>query len=157
MIARLSAQKAYLEHAIALVDDLPGPILEIGLGNGRTYSHLRKLAPDRAIYAFDRELRAPACSVPEAAHLAFGDFQATLAAARGRIAPAALAHADFGTDNLDFDDAQAAWLAPLIDTLVAPGAVVVSDRELRAPRWTMLPRLTAHAWPYCIARVGRAP
>ncbi len=154
MIARLSAQKAYLEHAHALVGDLPGPFLEIGLGKGRTFSHLRKLAPDRTIYAFDRTLRAPADAAPDAAHVALGDFRITLAAARGTIAPAALAHADFGSDDRAFDDAAAAWLAPLIDALMAPGGIVASDRPLHAPRWSALPGLPGCAWPYCIARVG---
>jgi hypothetical protein len=157
MIARLSAQKAYLEHALALIADLPGPILEIGLGKGRTYSHLHMIAPDRTIHAFDDALRAPAGCAPDTAHLALGDFRATLAAARGRIAPAALAHADFGTDDPAADAADARWLAPLIDALMAPGAIVVSDRQLHAPRWSPLPGLPAYAWPYYIAQVGRAP
>ena len=36
-IRRLEAQRSCLETAVALVADLPGPILELGLGNGRTF------------------------------------------------------------------------------------------------------------------------
>ena len=39
---------------------LPGHVLEVGLGKGRTYDRLRTLFPQRAIYAFDRELHCPA-------------------------------------------------------------------------------------------------
>ena len=47
-IRRLQAQRACLEVAIARIADLPGPVLEFGLGNGRTYDHLRELLPTRA-------------------------------------------------------------------------------------------------------------
>lgn len=154
MIARLSAQKAFLDFAAARVRDLPGPVLEIGLGKGRTFSHLAKLFPGREIYAFDDGLRAPADSAPEPARLALGDFRLTLAAMRGRIAPAALAHADFGSEDRSFDAGQAVWLAPLIDALMAPGGLVVSDRALAMPRWSPLAGPDGLAWPYHIARVA---
>ena len=41
-IRRLQAQRACLDRAAELVRDLPGPVVEIGLGNGRTYDHLRR-------------------------------------------------------------------------------------------------------------------
>ena len=47
MIRRLEAQRACLASAAEIVENLPGPFLELGLGNGRTYDHLRELAPDR--------------------------------------------------------------------------------------------------------------
>ncbi|MGH6887075.1 MAG: class I SAM-dependent methyltransferase, partial [Geminicoccales bacterium] len=42
-IRRLEAQRACLDLAAARIADLPGPVLELGLGNGRTYDHLREL------------------------------------------------------------------------------------------------------------------
>ena len=50
-IRRLSAQRDILNHVHGDLD-LPaeGPIMEIGLGNGRTFNHLRELFPDRASY-----------------------------------------------------------------------------------------------------------
>ncbi|MBL8839852.1 MAG: hypothetical protein JNL66_26585 [Alphaproteobacteria bacterium] len=154
MIARLSAQKAFLDFAASQVRDLPGPILEIGLGKGRTFSHLAKLFPSREIYAFDDGLRAPADSAPEPARLALGDFRLTLAAMRGRIAPAALAHADFGSEDRGFDAGQAVWLAPLIAALMAPGGLVVSDRALSMPGWTPLAGPEGLEWTYHAARAG---
>lgn len=154
MIARLTAQRAWLEHAATLIADLPGPVLEIGLGKGRTFSHLRKLLPDRAIYAFDRTVRAPADSAPEDDHLFLGDFRDTLAAARRRLPPAALAHADFGSEDRAHDLDQAAWLGPLIAPLMARGGIVLSDRPLRAEQWRALDRGPALDWPYYAARSG---
>ncbi|WP_292240356.1 class I SAM-dependent methyltransferase [Mesorhizobium sp.] len=100
MIARLTTQRRALERAAEETRDLPGPVLEIGLGKGRTYSHLRKLFPDRRIIAFDRDLHAPADAAPAGADLVLGDFRETLSALSG-CAPAALAHADFGSEDRD--------------------------------------------------------
>jgi hypothetical protein len=149
MIARLTTQRRALERAAEEIRGLAGPVLEIGLGKGRTYSHLRKLFPERRIIAFDRDLHAPADAAPAGADLVLGDFRDTLS---GRT-PAALAHADFGSEDRTRDAAQAGWLAGLIDPLMVPGGLVVSDRPLQAPRWTALPFETPD-WPYFLWRVG---
>ena len=39
-IRRLQAQRLCLNAAVAYVEELPGPVLELGLGNGRTYDGL---------------------------------------------------------------------------------------------------------------------
>ncbi|PBB79289.1 hypothetical protein CK218_21105 [Mesorhizobium sp. WSM3879] len=152
MIARLTTQRRALERAAEETGDLPGPVLEIGLGKGRTYSHLRKLFPDRRIIAFDRDLHAPADAAPAGADLVLGEFRETLSALSG-CAPAALAHADFGSEDRARDTAQAGWLAALIDALMAPGGLVVSDRAMQSPRWTPLPFDTPD-WPYFLWRVN---
>src|SRR5260370_16799645 len=63
-IRRLEAQRACLDHAAELIRDLDGFVLELGLGNGRTYDHLRSLFPDRPIYVCERQVAAPPDSVP---------------------------------------------------------------------------------------------
>jgi hypothetical protein len=84
-IRRLEAQRACIDHAVVLAASLPGPAIEVGLGNGRTYDHLRDRAKGRAIFAFDRHVAAhPAC-VPDAAHLLLGDFHATLVQAASAL------------------------------------------------------------------------
>jgi hypothetical protein len=154
MIARMTTQRRALELAAGEIGALPGPVLEIGLGKGRTFSHLRKLFPDRSIIGFDRDLHAPPDATPAAPDLVLGDFRETLPALSGRTAwvPAALAHADFGSEDRARDAAQADWLAGLIDGLMAPGGLVVSDRPMRAGRWTALP-FDAPDWPYFLWRV----
>ncbi|MFN9941622.1 MAG: class I SAM-dependent methyltransferase, partial [bacterium] len=58
-IRRLEAQRRCLDWAAQAIAGYPGAVLELGLGNGRTYDHLRdRLGPARAIYAFDRQLAA---------------------------------------------------------------------------------------------------
>jgi hypothetical protein len=133
-IRRLEAQRACLALAAERTRGLPGPVLELGLGEGRTYDHLRELLPEREIFVFEREVRVAPDSVPDAAHLILGDVRATLPQARRRLpGPAALAHVDVGTGEAARNAALAAWLAGALPPLLAPGAWVVSDQALRAP------------------------
>lgn len=130
-IRRLEAQRACLDLAAELVRDLPGPVLELGLGNGRTFDHLRALCPERAIFAFDRELRANPASTPDPARLVLGDIRATLPAARAWLpGPVALAHSDIGTGDVERNDRLARWLAGALPPLLADGAVVACDQPL---------------------------
>lgn len=134
-IRRLLAQRACLEEAARLVADLPGPVVEIGLGNGRTYDHLRTLFPERPIFVFDRRLDAhPACRPPEEL-LFLGDIARTLPTALGRMRRrAALVHADIGCGDPEVSARNARKLARYLPAIVAPGAVIASDQPLEA-RW----------------------
>jgi hypothetical protein len=127
-IRRLEAQRACLNLAVDLVRELDGEILELGLGNGRTYDHLRQLFPDRKIYVCERRLAAHPDCVPPAEYLLLGDMRDTLRTAReplgGQIA---LAHLDPGTGDLAASRALAAQLIPLIVPLLRCGAVLVSE------------------------------
>ncbi len=117
------------------VAEVPGPVVELGLGNGRTYDHLRRLLPDREIFVFERHLAAHPDCRPDDAHLVFGDFAATLPGARRRLpAPAALIHSDIGTGDAARNARLAAWLAPLLPPLLAAGGYVASDQPLADPR-----------------------
>ena len=154
MIARFTAQRDHLEAAAIAIHDVPGPVLEIGLGKGRTYDHLRLLFANRDIYAFDGSVHAPPSRVPDADHLFVGDFRETLATASERLpAPAALAHADFGSEDRDRDARQAEWLGPLIGRLMAPNGVVISDRALAVDGWTAIDRPQG-SWTYFMWRVN---
>jgi hypothetical protein len=156
MIARLQTQRACLDHAARLVQALPGDVLEVGLGKGRTYDRLRSLFPQRTIYAFDRELHCPQRLRPGDAELFLGDFRESLPAAFARLGrSAALAHVDLGTDDLARDCALAAAVAPLLDRLLLPGAVVLCDRPMDGPGWSSLPYGAPHAaFPYYLYRTG---
>lgn len=139
-IRRLQAQRACLDRAASLIVGVPGPVVELGLGNGRTYDHLRHLLPGRAIFAFDRQLDAHPDCIPDAAHLVLGDFADTLPTALQRIgAPAALIHADTGTGEAARNARLAAWLAPHLARLAAPGGVILSDQELTGLAGEALP------------------
>jgi hypothetical protein len=133
-IRRLQAQRACLDHAVELVRDLPGPVLELGLGNGRTYDHLCERLPDREIYVCERQIAAHPASIPPDRLLILGDARETLPQARARIGAAvALVHADLGSGDAEATRRQAAELAPLIAGVLRSGGIVVSDQALATP------------------------
>lgn len=133
-IRRLMAQRACLDHAIALIGDRPGPVLELGLGNGRTYDHLRTHLGDREIFVFERQVAAHPDSMPDERHLILGDFRETLPASRALIGQlSCLAHADIGSGDRQATAALAAWLGPALAPLLTEGAIVVADQPLAAP------------------------
>ncbi|MGI9331739.1 MAG: class I SAM-dependent methyltransferase, partial [Gammaproteobacteria bacterium] len=106
MIDRLVAQRSCLRYAASMVLDLPGPVLEVGLGKGRTYDYLRTLFPDREIFAFDRTVHALENCTPDPDHLILGELRQTLPDALRHIGTrAALVHADIGSTDPSIDQA----------------------------------------------------
>ena len=133
-IRRLEAQRACLNFAAELVRGLDGPVLELGLGNGRTYDHLRQLFPERDIFVCERHLAAHPGCIPRGEFLLLGDMRETLPATRAWLADrVALAHLDPGTGDVAASQALAATLAPLILPLLRPGAVLVSEPAIDCP------------------------
>ena len=140
VIRRLEPQRDCIDAAVGLIGEVSGPVLEIGLGNGRTYDHLRELCGGREIFVFDRRIAAHPDCVPDEAHMFLGDFADIFPGAGPRIgAPAALANADIGTGNAAASRALgerlAGWLAPLM----APGGVIVADQPMTVTNWQALP------------------
>ncbi|MGD9537800.1 MAG: class I SAM-dependent methyltransferase [Alphaproteobacteria bacterium] len=158
-IRRVAAQRACLNHAAALLAGMDGPVLEFGLGNGRTYDHLRALFPGRDIFVFDREIAAHPDSVPDAGHMRLGDFGETLPGfAREGRPRAVLAHADIGSPDRARDAALAAWLGPALAPLLAPGAIVAADRAMDVADWEeMTLPAGVPAGDYHLYRVVRTP
>lgn len=131
-IRRLAAQRDILNHVAGALEVPPGgPLLELGLGNGRTYSHLRELFPARRIVAFDRALAAHGSSLPAEGDLVLGEIRETAAAFAG--CGAALVHADIGTGYADKDAVTLTWLPGLTASLLAEGGVAVSGLPLDHP------------------------
>jgi hypothetical protein len=139
-IRRMQAQRDCLNAVANQVHALPGPILELGLGNGRTYDHLRSLFPGRDIYVFEREVRAHPDCVPPAERLFLGDIFATLPGAVASLGGrAAMAHSDLGTGDQADNAALGLRLAPALDALMAPGGLVVANQPLAVAGWQRLP------------------
>jgi len=140
-IRRMQAQRACLDAAAAAIADVPGPVLELGLGNGRTYDHLREILPGRAIYVFDRRVKAHPDSVPPDDRLFLGEVADTLPAAARTLGArsAALVHTDLGTGDAAANAVLAAEVGPLIAGLLAPGGIVVANHDLPGQPWAELP------------------
>lgn len=133
-IRRLEAQRIVLNWAAAAIAGREGPVLELGLGNGRTYDHLRDILPGRAIHAFDRQAKANPRSMPEAPLLVLGDMEQTLpafAARHGRSA--VLLHVDATTGQPERDAVALAWLPGHVAALAADDALIVSGSALEHP------------------------
>lgn len=101
--SRLDEAIAYYRALIALLDEaadavagLDGPVLVIGLGNGRSLDHLREKLPDHRFLAFDRQDRAHPGSRPAEPYLflasAGQDIENALTGLGG---PAAMIHCDY--------------------------------------------------------------
>lgn len=139
-IRRLEAQRACLNASRRLIAGIPGPILELGLGNGRTYDHLRGLFPDREIFVFERQPTPHPLCLLDPAHLIVGDIRTTLAAAAAWLVEgAALVHNDLGTGDSCRNARLAAWLAQTLPPLVRPGGVVASDQPLTSALFELEP------------------
>jgi hypothetical protein len=135
VIRRLMAQRAVLDWAAREVARRPGPVLELGLGNGRTYDHLRDRLPGRDIYVFERMPAAHPDCMPSKDRLVVGDICETLPAFIERIGPgrAVLIHADIGTGDQAVNQRLADRLSPFIEPLLAPGGLLVADRPFELP------------------------
>jgi len=144
-IRRLEAQRACLNRAAELIAGLDGIVLELGLGNGRTYDHLRELfqGPDvrwRDIYVCERQVAAHPDCVPPADRLLLGDLREALPRVSSRFAgKVALAHLDVGTGDAAANQALAAELLPLVVPLLCPGGVMASDPVMDCPELQPLP------------------
>ena len=132
-IRRVSAQRDCLNHCATLVQPLTGVVFEIGLGNGRTYDHLRSLFPQRAIYAFDRQVAAHRDCIPPASNLFVGELEETFPLALQALGrTVAFAHVDIGSGNESTDQNISAFISTQLQDFLIAGAYVASDQPLCA-------------------------
>jgi len=151
-IRRLEAQRDCL--AVALTRAPDGAILEIGLGNGRTYDHLREIAPARDIWVIDREMNAHPDSAPPDAFFLQGEAEAMLDALHTRIGRSvALAHYDLGVGVPEHDIPLRAALSAPIARLLVPGALLVANGAFEGMAQEPLPDGVAEG-RYFIHRAG---
>jgi len=130
-IDRMVSQRACLDFAIAQTAAMPGPVFELGLGNGRTYHHLREKIEGRDIYVFERAIASHPDSTPAEEFALLGDVMETLPAALERFgATASLIHADLGGHNRAKNDAFARLVSPLVEPLLAKGGLMVSSDRM---------------------------
>ena len=136
-IRRLQAQRACLDLAAELLDRVPGHVFELGLGNGRTYDHLRERFPSREIFVFEMKISAHPSCIPDDAHLFLGDVLDRLPAVTERFrGSVALVHADIGSGVAEDNRRLAARISALLPSLLAPGALVVTDQRMTLPAAT---------------------
>jgi SAM-dependent methyltransferase len=130
MMRRLAAQADGLEWGKTMVDSLQGDFLDMGLGNGRTYDHMREIAPERRIWVIDRALNCHASCVPPAEDFLQGEAEEMLKKMAADGTKIAMGHYDFGFGDKAKDVAEAARLSALIKEIMLPGGVLVSGQPL---------------------------
>lgn len=130
LVRRLEAQRSCLDWACREIRGGKGIVLELGLGNGRTYDHLRRALPAREIFVFERAL-ARETLLPESGHLLLGDIRESLPhfAARHQ-GKADLIHSDIGSGDAQANAALAAFLAGHFLDLLSPGGLVLADQDI---------------------------
>jgi hypothetical protein len=139
-IRRLEAQRACLDQAAGLIAVLPGNVLEFGLGNGRTYDHLRERLPGRDIYVFERKVAAHPDCIPPDDRLFLGDFMDNLPTAIAQLGRnTALANLDIGSGDEEASKRLARAMLPSVLQLLKPGGILISDQPVEDPGLEALP------------------
>lgn len=130
MLRRLAAQRDGLNWVAEEIASLDGDVVDFGLGNGRTYDHLREILANRRIWVIDRVLQChPSCVPPEQDFLQ-GEAEPMLRKLKDMGVKIALAHYDFGSGIKADDVAEAARLSPMIADVMVPGGYLVSGQPL---------------------------
>tara|TARA_R110002110_G_scaffold415612_4_gene651924 strand:- start:91 stop:579 length:489 start_codon:yes stop_codon:yes gene_type:complete len=138
-IRRMQAQRDCLNAAARMIADIPGSVFDLGLGNGRTFDHLRETLPDREVFVFDRVVNANPKSTPDAERLFLGEVVDQLVVQQDRFVGAvALVHSDLGTGTAE-DAPLTAALIPLLRPLLVTGAVLVANNPFPDAGWELLP------------------
>ena len=137
-IFRMQAQRDILNH-IADNGWVPkdGLILELGLGNGRTYDHLREKFTTQRIVVFDRSADTHPASTPSEEEIVLGEISETIKQFAG--SGAAFAHIDIGTIYADTDASTLTWLPRSIVAVLAQGGLVASGLPLEHSMLQPLP------------------
>ncbi len=130
MLRRLTAQRDGLNWAASRIAGKSGDVLDMGLGNGRTYDHLREILPNRRIWVMDRVLQCHPDSTPPEQDFLQGEAEPMLERLAREGHKMAMAHYDFGRGIKEEDVAEAARLSPLIAQVMQPGGLLISGQPL---------------------------
>jgi hypothetical protein len=130
-IDRMVSQRACLDHAMAQTAAMTGPVFELGLGNGRTFDHIRRNIGAREVFVFERSVASHPDSTPDEQALILGDVRETLPDAVQRFgASASIIHADLGGHSRVKNAEFARMVSPLIMPLLAEGGLMVSSDQM---------------------------
>lgn len=139
-IRRMEAQRLCLAFAAESVAETPGSIVELGLGNGRTYDHLREICPEREIFVFERKVAAHPDCVPDDDHLFEGLIEESLPRAAPRLAgQVAVLHSDISSGDPAVDAHNIQVISEQVKVMMRSGGIVLSDQAIDADSLERLP------------------
>jgi len=126
---RITAQIDGLNWALEQTSTLEGDVLELGLGNGRTYDHIRENT-ERRVWVVDRLLQChPSCVPPEEDFLQ-GEATEALTRLRTGGHKIVLAHYDLGHGDKAHDVQESLDMSRQIRAVMAPGGLVMSQQPM---------------------------
>lgn len=138
-VARMTAQVKCLNWAAEEIQNTQGCVFELGLGNGRTYDHLRELFPMRQVFVFDRKVVCHPSCVPPKNRLILGELNDTLIDEQPRFSrKVALIHVDIGGYDPATNDARARQISPLLSPFMQTGGIIMSTDQLYVKSWETL-------------------
>ena len=130
-ISRMMAQRTCIDLSRDLIRNVEGPILEFGLGHGRTYDHILQTFPERDVYVFEMVVSPNVFVRPPEALLFEGDIHHTLKTAATRLPrKAAMAHSDLGLKDRDGAVPIVASIIEYLPSLIAPGGLYISNTDI---------------------------
>jgi hypothetical protein len=132
----MQAQRSLIAYACDAIRGLEGPVLELGLGRGRTYDHLRETFPERRVIVLDLKVTGHLDAMPPAEDLILGDIRETGQRLIG--IGAAFLHSDIGPGK-EHGVETALWLPALVPQLLTSGGVALSDEPLDRSELAPLP------------------
>ena len=152
---RFLTQQAALNRAVDMIEGLDGIVVELGLGKGRSFDHLRERLPNRDIYVFDHELSCEPEFAPPPAFWMFGEITSTLPAFCRRFAgQAILVHSDIGTRERADALPLVTFVTEHLGRLLKKDGIVASDRPMAELTWEALPALREmEQFPYYMYRI----
>ncbi len=157
LVRRMQTQRAVLNFAIAKIksENIDGSIVELGLGSGRTFDHLRENFPGRTLFTFDWEMEATKDCYPEKSQFIKGEIQKTFPKfAMGKNSSCCFMHIDIGTRDRQRDKDLYASLTDSVVAILCDRGLLVSDREFFHSGLEPLDTSSMHVegWAYFLYR-----
>lgn len=133
-IRRLIAQHYGLNYVASLLPKKhPLTLLEMGLGNGRTYDHLRYLFPQDTIYVFDIDVHAHPDSIPPESYMIKGDFFDTIPPFSQKFSQQIdFIHSDIGSADAQQTRMLIQFITPFYERLLNKNGLLLSDQPITA-------------------------
>lgn len=149
-IRRMIAQRDALNQVHREVLRMSGPVVEMGLGGGRTYDHMAKQYGAKRIVVFDRDPWPNEMEAASPKHFIQGEIKTTHKAFADLNA--ALVHIDIGSRSKLTDIETLEWLASAATTVSASNGFILSGLPLEHSQLVEQPLKDVPAGRYFLYR-----
>lgn len=157
MVARYTSQRDILNFSLDMIPVGEGLIgIELGLGSGRTYDHLREKLPEMQIFTFDRKCEIHPRIQHPGKYFIEGEITSTFPAfAKKHKDAASFVHIDLGTSQKEQDQKLYQELEPSIREILIQDGLLISDRPFSSSWEAVNLSSLKLEWPYYLYRKGK--